>query len=103
VRIFLHRARVQLGVRNVLRGMRFRRDHRWVPGQMSSYLDDELPSRARARLERHTAECPECRGVLHSLRRMLRRLQGVPPVSEREATPDIATAVRRRLREPPDA
>jgi anti-sigma factor RsiW len=64
---------------------------------MSAYLDGDLASRARLRLERHTGECAECRGVLRSLRRMLERLRGVP-VTTRE-TPDIALAVRRRLRD----
>lgn len=81
---FLHRAR-------------FRRDHRWAPGHMSAYLDGDLASRPRLRLERHTGECAECRGVLYSLRRMLERLRGLP-VNPREA-PDIASAVRRRLRD----
>ena len=62
---------------------------------MSAYLDGELASRALARLERHTGECAECRGVLHSLRRMLERLHGLP-VTSGEA-PDITVAVRRRL------
>jgi anti-sigma factor RsiW len=64
---------------------------------MSAYLDGDLASRLRLRLERHTGECAECRGVLHSLRRMLRRLGGLP-VTSGEA-PDIASAVRRRLRD----
>jgi anti-sigma factor RsiW len=103
VRIFSHHARVEVAMTNFLRAMRFRRDHRWAPDQMSPYLDGELRSRSRSRLERHTTECPECRGVLHTLRRMLQRLQHVAPVSSYEATPDIASAVRRRLREPSGA
>ena len=83
---------------NVLHRARFMRDHRWAPDHMSAYLDDELASRSRARLERHTGECAECRGVLHSLRRMLGRLHGLP-TAKREA-PDIAAAVRARLHEP---
>ncbi len=68
---------------------------------MSAYLDGELPSGARGRLERHAGECPECRGVLFTLRRMVGLLQGLPPVPERE-TPDVASAVRRRLNESPE-
>jgi anti-sigma factor RsiW len=64
---------------------------------MSAYLDGDLASRPRLRLERHTGACAECRGVLYSLRRMLERLRGLP-VNPREAT-DIASAVRRRLRD----
>jgi anti-sigma factor RsiW len=67
---------------------------------MSAYLDGDLASRARVRLERHTGECAECRGVLSSLRRMLARLHNLPPSAH--AAPEIAQAVRRRLHEPSD-
>ena len=84
----------------LLHRARFKRDHRWAPDHMSAYLDDELASRLRARLERHTGECAECRGVLHSLRRMLGRLHGLPSASAKREAPDIAAAVRARLHEP---
>lgn len=66
---------------------------------MSAYLDDELASRLRARMERHALDCPECRGVLETLRHLLRGLQRLP--APEGAGPEIAAAVRRRLREPP--
>ena len=84
----------------VLHHARFTRDHRWAPRQMSAYLDGDLASRARARLEHHTGECPECRGVLHSLRRLLGRLHTLPTGGQR--APEIAWAVRQRLHEPSD-
>jgi anti-sigma factor RsiW len=65
---------------------------------MSGYLDGELAARARARLERHAEECPECRGILYALQRILGLLQRLPP-PKLEETPDIAAAVSRRLRE----
>jgi anti-sigma factor RsiW len=82
--------------------LRFRRDHRWTPPHMSAYLDSELPASAGARLERHTAACPECRGVLHDLRRMLALLHSAPPPEPFVDGPAIATAVLRRLHEPAD-
>lgn len=84
----------------VLHRARFIVDHHWTPGHMSAYLDGELGSRARARLERHTGECVECRGVLHTLRRMLGLLAGLDQANARSRAPDIAAAVRRRLHEP---
>jgi anti-sigma factor RsiW len=81
--------------------VRFRRDHRWAPGQMSAYLDRELASRARTRLEHHTAECPECRGVLEGLRRMLGLLHRLSPPDPPEAA-EIVAAVRARLHDPSD-
>jgi anti-sigma factor RsiW len=82
--------------------LRFARDHRWTPRHMSAYLDSDLRTQARSRLERHTAECADCRSVLGDLRRMLALLRIVPPpepVADRSA---IATAVMRRLHEPAD-
>ncbi len=82
-----------------LHRLRFRRDHRWSPARLSDYLDGDLVARSRTRLEHHLHECPECLGALRSLERMLGVLRAAPPVSERER-PDIASAVRRRLRDP---
>ena len=69
---------------------------------MSAYLDAELGDAARARMERHTAECPNCRGVLGSLNRMLGLLHRLPAPAAELGTPDVAAAVLRRLRAPAD-
>jgi len=82
--------------------LRFRRDHRWTPPHMSDYLDADLRSQARARLERHTAECPECRGVLDDLRYMLTLLQSTTLPEPVANGPAIAGAVLWRLHEPAD-
>ncbi len=84
---------------NPLQQVRFCRDHRWTPGRLSAYLDGDLVARSAARIQRHVRECPECRAALRSLERLLRLLRAVPPVSDTEK-PDIASAVRRRLRDP---
>jgi anti-sigma factor RsiW len=68
---------------------------------MSAYLDGELTSAARARMERHSGECPDCRGTLEGLRRMLDMLERLPRAGAGAASPKIATAVQRRLHEPP--
>ncbi len=83
----------------LLHRVRFWRDHRWTPGRLSAYLDGDLVARSAARLQRHVRECPECRAALRSLERMLGLLRAAPPVSDTEK-PDIASAVRRRLRDP---
>jgi hypothetical protein len=50
--------------------------------ELSDYLDDELGVEARAAIDRHLAECADCRGELESLRRLSRALadEEVPPV-----------------------
>jgi len=79
--------------------MRFQRDHRWTPRHASEYLDGELSSRARLRLERHLGECEQCRRLLAGLRAVLSGLHHLagPPPGDPQA---IAAAVRRRLDEP---
>ncbi len=83
------------------RGLRFLRDHRWTPKHVSAYVDGELTAAARDRLQRHVNECPECRGLLHSLERMLLRLSRMPAPVVREA-PDLVSSIRTRIREPRD-
>ena len=51
-------------------------------------------------MERHAELCPECHGVLQSLRSMLDKLQRLPRPGASAHGPDIAAAVRSRLREP---
>jgi anti-sigma factor RsiW len=87
-------------VTSVFDSVRFRFDHRWAPTRMSAYLDGELGRRGRARMERHAELCPECHGVLQSLRSMLDKLQRLPRPGASAHGPDIAAAVRSRLREP---
>jgi anti-sigma factor RsiW len=88
-------------VSDVTHQARFLRDHRWAPGRISAYLDGELASPSQARLERHADECPECRAVLDSLRRMLGLLAALPATRPKPAALEIAAAVRARLHERP--
>ena len=66
---------------------------------MSAYLESDLRSQARARLEHHTAVCPDCRRVLDELGRMLALLRNEPPPQPILDGPATATAVLRRLHE----
>lgn len=83
-----------------LQRARFALDHRWTPAHISPYIEGELSERGRSRVLRHTVECPECRGALMSLQRMLAALARLPAAGAGEPH-DIAGAVRRRLCEPP--
>ena len=82
-----------------VRKLRFRRDHRWTPTQLSAYLDDELGAHARRRVVRHAAECPECRGLLHSLRRLIGALASAP--SPEPAAQRIVARFRETLQHQP--
>ena len=85
---------------NLFYRARFVWDHRWTPGRMSAYVDGELGSRRRLRLERHVEECEECRLMLAGLREMLEALHRLRAPSGTEPS-RLAAAVRLRLREPP--
>jgi anti-sigma factor RsiW len=80
---------------------RFRWDHRWTPGHMSAYVDGDLRSGGRRRLEHHVRDCEQCRRILAALRETLSALHRMPaPVGDSEPN-RIVAAVRLRLREPP--
>ncbi len=80
---------------------RFERDHRWAPGQMSAYVDGDLPTALRARFEHHIGECAECRHLLAGLERMIDRLGRLAAPSGGIRPREIAAAVRVRLDQPP--
>jgi anti-sigma factor RsiW len=86
---------------NLFYRSRFVWEHRWTPGRMSAYVDGELRSRGRLRLERHVGECAECRRVLAGLRATLDALHRLPAPSGTGEPNRLAAAVRFRLREPP--
>jgi len=81
-------------IRRLLAKHRFMRDHRWTQAHLSDYIDGDLRSSDRQRVEEHAHWCPECRRVLESLRRTLKGLM------ELRATPgeSIAPGVIDRLR-----
>ena len=66
---------------------------------MSAYIDGELTTVSERRMERHLAECGECRGLAGGLRALvaaLHRLPSPPGVGAAQ----IAAGVRMRLGEP---
>ena len=80
---------------------RFERDHQWAPEHMSGYLDGDLAARARARMERHLAECADCRRLLAGLRAVVGGLHRLPAPGGGLDAVQIAALVRGRLNEPP--
>ena len=64
---------------------------REVVAMINDYLEDALPRRSRARLERHLATCPHCTAYLHQMRTtvtLTRRLvpEDLSPELQREFT-----------------
>lgn len=84
-------------VSSVIYRMRFGLEHRWTPGHMSAYLDGELASGARLRLERHIGECAQCRRVLAGLRGLLDALHELPAVPVGSDSVRLAASVQRQL------
>jgi anti-sigma factor RsiW len=84
---------------NVLHRLRFRLDHRWAPAHMSDYLDADLATARRRRLERHVGECRECERTLAGLRALLGALNGLPAQAGAADAARIAASVRSRLEE----
>ena len=62
---------------------------------MSAYLDGELGTGLRTRMERHVDECRECRSVTKGLRLVIEGLHRLP-APEAHAL-QITSAVRERL------
>jgi anti-sigma factor RsiW len=78
--------------------LRFVFDHRWVPGQMSAYVDGELGARDRARTEHHIGRCPQCRRVLDGLRETVALLRAQSAARE-PAPAQFVSTVRAGIRE----
>jgi anti-sigma factor RsiW len=66
---------------------------------MSDYLDGELGSAARTRMERHVGECADCRWLLAGLRRVLNGLHRLAAPSPAVDLAQIAASVQARLTE----
>lgn len=77
-----------------IREWRIMREHRFTQARLPAYLDRELASGERRRVEGHIGICPECRRVLATLRRTLERLRTLSA----EPQPGVAEGVIRRLR-----
>ncbi|MCB0865591.1 MAG: zf-HC2 domain-containing protein [Solirubrobacterales bacterium] len=78
---------------------RFKRDHKWSGEHMSEYLDGEMPESARARIERHLAECEDCEGLLGNLRGIVGGLAALGRERrERRQGASVASAVAAGVR-----
>ena len=62
-------------------------DHDWSQRHLSHYVERDMPPRARRRLERHAAECPDCGRAIRAMNALLRLIARVDPPGEIR-TPD---------------
>jgi anti-sigma factor RsiW len=85
-------------IRRLLERRRYMREHRWTHAHLSDYLDDDLTTRERQRVEDHVGICPHCRRVLRTLRRTLESLTQLSA----EPRPRVADGVIERLRDERD-
>ena len=79
----------------------FARDHQWAPERMSDYLDGDLATSERGRMERHLGECEDCRRLLAGLRAVVDGLHRLPALGRGADALQIAASVRVRLTERP--
>jgi anti-sigma factor RsiW len=79
----------------------FLRDHRWVPPHASDYLDSELSPRERRRVERHTADCPECRELLRSLQALIGVLGTIGDGEPQVVAAAVLASIHSRLSDNP--
>jgi predicted anti-sigma-YlaC factor YlaD len=82
-------------IRRLLAKRRFMRDHRWTQAHLSDYLDGDLRSPERERVEEHVHWCPECRRVLESLRRTLKGLMDLRMAPDDSVAPGVIDRLRR--------
>jgi anti-sigma factor RsiW len=69
-------------------------DHEWVQRHVSHYLEGDLTARARRRLERHAAECPECSRGIRAMKGLLRLIARVDRPGEIQAPASVFDRVR---------
>lgn len=82
-------------IRRLLAKRRFMRDHRWTQAHLSDYVDGDLQSSERQRVEEHVHWCPECRRVLESLRRTLKGLMDLRTTRDESIAPGVIDRLRR--------
>lgn len=83
-------------IRDMLRKRRFMREHDWTYHHLHDYVDGDLPSVDRRRIEEHTGLCPDCRRMLAALQRTL---QGLLSLRDPTAPAGLAPSIIDRLRQ----
>lgn len=69
-------------------------DHDFSQRHLSHYLDGDLSARARRRLERHAAECPDCSQGIRAMKALLRLVARIARPDELQAPASVFDRVR---------
>ena len=69
-------------------------DHQWSQQHLSHYVEGELRSRARHRLDRHAWECVDCLRGIRAMRALVHAVQGLDGLAGVRAPATIFDRVR---------
>jgi anti-sigma factor RsiW len=73
-------------------------EHGWAQRHLSHYVEGDLRARARRRLERHAAECPECSRGIRAIKALLRLIPGLDGADDVRAPSTVYDRVRAEAR-----
>jgi hypothetical protein len=69
-------------------------DHQWSQQHLSHYIEGELGSRARRRLDRHALDCVDCGRGIRAMRALVYAIQGLDWLAGIRAPATIFDRVR---------
>jgi predicted anti-sigma-YlaC factor YlaD len=87
-------------IRRWLHQRRFMREHRWTNVHLNEYLDGELGTDERHRVDDHVGLCPECRRMLETLRETVQGLMSLRTPAPADLGPGIIERLRQEPRGP---
>jgi anti-sigma factor RsiW len=74
--------------------MSYAEDHQWSQRHLSHYVEGDLSSRARRRLDRHARDCADCARGLRAMRALVRAVHGLDALAGARAPATIFDRVR---------
>jgi len=69
-------------------------DHQWSQQHLSHYVEGDLSSRARRRLDRHARDCVDCGRGIRAMRALVRAARGLSGPAGARAPATIFDRVR---------
>ena len=74
--------------------MSYAEDHQWSQRHLSHYVEGDLSSRARRRLDRHARGCADCGRGLRAMRALVHAVHGLDALAGVRAPATIFDRVR---------